>query len=146
LALGAAIGRSAAAMSARATSCAGTRTATEGIPAVTMSGIRSAFGRTTVSGPGQKRATSRRAASGHAATTVEQRRRFGEVDDQRIERRPVLDVEDARDGGVVGGVGAEAVDRLGGEGDDAAGAQLKPRRGRRRRGLRGRSSSRRSTG
>ena len=43
-----------------------------------------------------------------------------EMADQGIEGRPLLDLEDARNRGVVGGVAAEAIDRLGGEGDERA--------------------------
>ena len=44
------------------------------------------------------------------------------VNDEGIEGRALLGLEDARDGAVGTGVGAEAVDRLGGKGDDAAAA------------------------
>src|SRR2546430_495152 len=50
LALGAATGTPAASSSARATGCAGTRTATVGPPAVTASGTAAAFASTSVSG------------------------------------------------------------------------------------------------
>ena len=47
----------------------------------------------------------------------------GEMDDQRIDRRALFGAEDALDGGGVGRVRAQAVDRLGGEGDQPARAQ-----------------------
>ena len=45
------------------------------------------------------------------------------VADQRIEPRPSLGLEDRRDRALVGGVGAQAIDRLGREGDEVAAAQ-----------------------
>ncbi len=51
------------------------------------------------------------------------------MDDQRVEARPVLGREDAGHRPVVGGVGAQAVDGLGREGDQAAGAQQLARGG-----------------
>ena len=50
-------------------------------------------------------------------------REIGAVDDQRIEARAALGLVDLEDGVGIGGVGAEAVDGLGGERDDAAGTQ-----------------------
>ena len=50
------------------------------------------------------------------------------MDDQRVEGRPALGGEDRRDRAVVAGVGAEAVDGLGREGDERARAQ-QPGRG-----------------
>ncbi len=47
----------------------------------------------------------------------------GHVNDQRIESRPSLRGEDPGDGAVVGGIAAEAVDGLGGEGDELARSQ-----------------------
>ena len=43
-----------------------------------------------------------------------------DVDDQRVEPGPVLSLEDAGDGFVVCGVGAEAIDGFGGKGDKPA--------------------------
>jgi len=54
LAEGAAMGTPLARNSARATACAGTRTATVCKPAVTLLGMALWLGRTRVSGPGQK--------------------------------------------------------------------------------------------
>ena len=56
------------------------------------------------------------------------RRQVGRVDDQGIEAGPALGFEDARHRPVVGRVGAQAVDGLGREGDEAAGAKLRRRR------------------
>ena len=63
LALGAAMGRPAASMSARATGCAGMRTATVASPAVTRRGTFSLFGKISVSGPGQKASIKARACA-----------------------------------------------------------------------------------
>ena len=51
------------------------------------------------------------------------RRQIGHVRDQRIERRPALGLIEPRDGPAVGGVGAEAVNRLGRKGDQPAGLE-----------------------
>ncbi len=71
LADGAAIGAFAARMSASATGCAGTRIATVSRPAVTIPGMASRLRRTSVRGPGQKRAASRatRGSPASAAST-----------------------------------------------------------------------------
>ena len=53
-----------AASSARATGCAGARSATVSCPPVTAAGTIADFGKTSVSGPGQKASASRAAASG----------------------------------------------------------------------------------
>ena len=42
------------------------------------------------------------------------------MDDEGIEGRAALHLENARYGGRIGGIGAEAVDRFGGEGDQVA--------------------------
>ena len=44
----------------------------------------------------------------------------GEVDDQRVGGGALLGAEDARDRFGIGGICAQAVDRLGGEGDQPA--------------------------
>ena len=128
LALGAAMGRPACSIRSRATAGFGTRTPTVSLPAVTMSGIRAERGRTRVSGPGQNAAASLRclgpvgdARAGHVDAA--------DVDDQRVDRGPPLGLEDPGDGLGVGGVGAQAVDGLGGEGDEAPLAS-RPRRPR----------------
>ena len=71
LADGAATGPPNAASSARATGCAGTRTATVSSPAVTSgeSPAPARSGSTSVSGPGQNASERRSAASGHATTS-----------------------------------------------------------------------------
>ncbi len=68
LALGAAIGNSAAFSNANATGCAGTRIPTVGPPAVTTSGTCGCFGKTSVSDPGQKRLAKWSAISGQFET------------------------------------------------------------------------------
>ena len=45
---------------------------------------------------------------------------IGDMHDQGIEQRAALGGEDRGHGFAIGGVGAQAVDRLGGEGDQAA--------------------------
>ena len=45
------------------------------------------------------------------------------MDDQRVEARPALGLVDLQHRVGIGGVGAEPVDRLGGEGDELAAAQ-----------------------
>ena len=128
LAEGAAIGRPAARISACATGCAGARIATVSSPAVASSAIGESLARgsTSVSGPGQKRAASLSAVSFQRTKRL---RLAGieHVADQRIELRPALGLEDRRDRALVGGVAAQAVDRLGREGDELALAQ-QPRR------------------
>jgi hypothetical protein len=69
LALGAATGTPAVAMSARAMACPGTRTPTVGRPAVTRSGSSGRFGSTRVRGPGQKR-PARTAKRGSSVTAT----------------------------------------------------------------------------
>ena len=56
-----------AASSARATGCAGARSATVSWPPVTAAGTCAAFGSTSVSGPGQNASASRSAAGGTSA-------------------------------------------------------------------------------
>ncbi len=69
LALGAAIGRSAALSIAWATGCAGTRTPTVSPPAATSAGMCARRGSTSVSGPGQKRCASCSASGGMSRAT-----------------------------------------------------------------------------
>ena len=90
-------------------------------PAVASSatGQPARFFSTSVSGPGQNAAASFSAAASNTA----RRLRRGEIEhmrDQRIERRPALGGIEPRDGGAVGGVGAEAVDGFGRKRDQAA--------------------------
>ncbi len=49
--------------------------------------------------------------------------------DQWIEARPALGLVDLQHGIGVGGVGAQPVDRLGGEGDELSGPQQRRERG-----------------
>ena len=51
------------------------------------------------------------------------RRQIGHVGDQRIERRPALGLVEPRDGLAVGGIGAEAVNRLGRKRNQPAGLE-----------------------
>ena len=70
LALGAASGTPAAAISRRATGCDGTRTPTVSSPPVTTSGTSRRLGKTIVSGPGQNRSASRSASGDSARATA----------------------------------------------------------------------------
>ena len=115
----------------------GTRTAIESSPAVASSdtGQPSAFGSTSVSGPGQNTpasslASSEKRASASAALRVRHMR------DQRIEARAALGRIEPRDRFAVGGVGAEAVDRLGRKRDQPAVRRARARPPRSRRGSR----------
>ena len=69
LALGAAMGRRAASISARAAGCTGKRTATVSSPAVTAMGTASDFGKISVMGPGHQASISARAA-GDGSTAI----------------------------------------------------------------------------
>ena len=135
LADGATTGPPNAASSARATGCAGTRTATLSSPASARSATRNpaAFGSTSVSGPGQNAAASR------SAVGVETREPprggdIGDMRDQRIERAAGPWRRRAAPPPRLGGVGAEPVDGLGRKGDEPAGG--KAARRRRNRGSR----------
>ena len=121
LADGAAIGRPAARISACAIGWAGARIAAVSSPAVASRAIGEPFARgsTSVSGPGQKRAASLSAV----VVPLHQPPRLAGIEhvgDQRIELRPSLGLEDLGDGAFVGGVAAQAVDRLGREGHQLA--------------------------
>ena len=83
----------------------------------------------------RRRAAPRRHRSGRAAA----RRQIRDMGDQRIEGRPAFGGVEPRDGLAVGRVGAEPVDGLGREGDQAAGGEA---RAPRRRSLRHRPSLR----
>src|SRR5262249_10604634 len=139
LAEGATTGLPNAAISACAVRCAGTRTATVSSPAVARSatGQAGGFGSTSVSGPRPNAAASASAAgsktaSARPAAPPAARGAVGEGGAQRIERRPALGGVEPCDRRRVGGVGAEPVDRLGGESDEAAVRECA--RGRRDRG------------
>ena len=69
LALGAASGMPASAISRRASGWSGHRRATVEPPAVTMSGTRGPRGTTTVTGPGQNRVATASAVAGQAAAS-----------------------------------------------------------------------------
>ena len=60
---------------------------------------------------------------GNVARPGIEMRGIGQMDDQRMVLRPPLGGEDLRHGLRIGGIGTEAVDRLGGKGDQFAGAQ-----------------------
>ena len=68
-----------------------------------------------MSGPGQHVAARSRANAGTAPSPVVERVGGGQVDDQRMAGGTSLHREDAAHGGRLLGVGAEPVDRLGGE-------------------------------
>ena len=121
-ALGAAMGSPAASSSEIATGCAGTRRATVGPPAAASATTPPSPSRratTSVSGPGQK-------ARGEALGRVRpgggdlaRGARVCDVHDERVARGPALGRVDRAHGVGVVGAGAEAVHRLGGEGDEA---------------------------
>ena len=97
------------------------------------------LGSTSVSGPGQNASASAIAGASKRAIC----RRGGEIadmGDQRIEGRPALGLVEPRDGGRVGGIGAEPIDGLGRERDQAALGQAA--RGRGHGGLAGRQNLR----
>ena len=101
-------------------------------PAVASSdtGQPSAFGSTSVSGPGQN-APASSFARHRKARERERRRGVRHMRDQRIEARPALGGVEPRDRLAVGRVGAEAVDRLGRKRDQpAVGEHARGRRDR----------------
>ena len=110
-----------AASKARATGCAGTRTATLSRPASARSATPppGRLGSTSVSGPGQNAAASRSAA---ASKRAEPSRRVGvrHMGDQRIEAGPAFGRIETGDGLAIAGIGAEAVDGLGRKRDQPA--------------------------
>ena len=124
LAEGATTGRPKAVRMSRATGWSGTRTAMLSSPAVASSatGQLSAFGSTSVSGPGQNAAASRSAAASKRASS-RAAARSGDMRDQRIERGPALGGIEARHRDAVLRVGAEPIDGLGREGDQPAGRE-----------------------
>ena len=105
-----------------ATSWFGTRTAMVSRPAVASSatGQPGAFGQNQRQRPRPKRFGKPRRI-GIKARQRPRRRKIDHMGDERIERRPALGLVEARDGLAVGGVGAEAVNRLGRKGDEPAG-------------------------
>ena len=80
------------------------------------------FSRTSVRPPGQN-ASANASASGVNVTCREAAAWSADVDDQGIERRPPLGLENARDGARRGGIGAEAVYGFRWERDQTAAAQ-----------------------
>ena len=101
----------------------GQRTPTVAPPAVTMSGISFARGSTSVSGPGQNALANFSAGSGHAVDAAFRHFDAGDVDDDRIVRRPAFDLENFGDGLFVQRVGGQAINRFRRQRDDFAGAQ-----------------------
>ncbi len=124
LAEGAASGPAKAASRRRASGCAGTRSATVARPAVASSErpVAGRRGSTRVSGPGQKRAASARAAGVKAARASAAAASVTCTISGLKAGRP-LAAKIAGDRPVIAGVGAEAVDGLGREGDQLAGAE-----------------------
>ena len=132
---GATSGRPTAARMSRATGWLGTRTAMVSRPAVASS----ATGQSGTPGQhqGQRAGPERRREPLGGGVEARERARggsVGHVGDQRIERRSALGLIEAGDRLGVGGVGAEPVDGLGREGDEAA-------RGQHARGQRGRRAT-----
>ena len=108
-------------------------------------GSPSAFGSTSVSGPGQNTPASSFASSEKRAS-AQRRASVRHMRDQRIEARAALGGIKPRDRRAVGGVGAEAVDRLGRERHEPAVGRARARPPRSRRGSRRGNVSSRSTG
>ena len=116
------------ASNACATGCAGQRRPIVAWPAAAASAPPGWRRTITVSGPGQNASTMRSAtgrdhAESLGAGTV------GDVDDQRVPGGPALQREDLRDRRVVVGARAEAVDGLGGKGDELARGEARRRVG-----------------
>ena len=88
--------------------------------------------------PGPEARGERACGRRHATATQSSEAAVGQVDDQRVERRPRLRLEDARDRARVEGVGAEPVDGLGGEGHEPAPLQHRGRIGEARGSVAGR--------
>ena len=125
---GAAIARCDRRSSSSVSGWAGARRPTVSRPPVTTSGTRADRGSSSVSGPGQHAAASTSAAGGTSAAQSSSHS-GDDVHDQRVTGRAVLDLEDAGDGVVVLGVGAEPVHGLGRDRHQPAGARAaRPRR------------------
>ena len=116
---------------------AGTRIAMVSSPAVARSatGQSVVFGSTSVSGPGQNACGQRDRVRIEAARSGVRGLDIADMGDQRIERGPALGLVEPRDRRGIGGVGAEPIDGLGRERDQAAlargSAPPRPRRPRR---------------
>ena len=109
-----------AVMRAGATSCAGTRSASESSPARASRATRVfGAGATMVSGPGQKVLASFFARSSNSASSSASSP-LGEVGDQRIEARPPLGGVDRRDRDIGGREPGEPIDRFGRHRDEPA--------------------------
>ena len=88
-----------------------------------MPGISFARGNTSVNGPGQKALANLSALSGHRFTQRLRHFNAGDMDDDRIVRRPAFDLENFCDGLFIQRVGGEAIDRFRRQRDHFAGAQ-----------------------
>ena len=129
LALGAATGTPAARSRASATGCAGMRSPT--VVAACRDDRRDALGARQDQGERAGPEAPRKFARDRREVGDDTRRvrQIGDVDDQRIAEWALLGGENARDGLSVGGVGAEAIDSLRGEGDETPRAQQRRRFG-----------------
>ena len=119
-ALGAAIGTPAISTRARATRWTGTRIATFGSPAVTMSGMVGRFGRISVKRAGPKRQPEQSRARRNGGGKRRELADVCDVDDERVCRRALFGREDSGDGRFVLRVCAQSVDRLGRKRDELA--------------------------
>ncbi len=122
-ALGAAIGMPDISISARATRCDGTRTATLGRPAVTRSGHLSFLLQDQRQRARPERQREFPRAGRHAGRQLADLADVGDMHDQRIGGRPLLRVEDLLHGREIERMRAKAVHGLGGKDDQLAVAQ-----------------------
>ena len=122
-ALGAASGKPHSRITAWMNGWPGQRTPTVGPPAVTMPGISSARARTSVNGPGQNARASFSGARRPVGRTASGHFDARDVDNNRIVRRPALDLENFCDRLYVQRVGGQAVNRFRRQRHDFAGAQ-----------------------
>ena len=112
-----------AASSARATGCAGARSATVSCPPVTAAGTIADFGKYQRERPGPEGLGEPCGGRRHLGRKGAGRAEVAEVDDERMARRPPLRGEDARNRRGIRGVGAEPVDGFGRERDQLARVQ-----------------------
>ena len=96
------------------------RTATVSKPEVTRCGTHSVLRKISVSGPGQNASIETRSERGNLERYAIEHRAIGDVDDERIERRPRFDLEDARDGARIERIRSEPIDGFGWKSDDRA--------------------------